>query len=153
MRISEFIQPNMVWADLHASNKPEVIREIAENISSKVPQLNADEIASVLINRENLGSTGIEDGVAIPHAKIRGLSKVLVAFGRSGKGIEFQAHDQKPTHLFFVLLAPENATATHLKILARLSRLLKESMFRERLMQAPNDEDIYKIIIDEDKKH
>lgn len=143
----------MVWSDLHASSKPDVIKELAANIAGSLPDLKAEEIASVLINRENLGSTGIEDGVAIPHAKISRLSKVLVAFGRSGKGIEFQAHDQKPTHLFFVLLAPENSTATHLKILARLSRLLKETAFRERLMRAPGNKDIYEVIIDEDKKH
>lgn len=153
MRLSEFIQPDMVWADLHASSKPEVIRELAANIAHHLPQLKAEEVAEVLISRENLGSTGIEDGVAIPHAKIGGLTKVLVAFGRSGRGIEFAAHDQKPTHLFFVLLAPENSTATHLKILARLSRLLKETSFRERLMQAQGDKDIYEAIVEEDKKH
>lgn len=152
MHLKDFIQPNMIWANLTSRSKPEVIKELAQNISQNMPDLKADDIASVLINRENLGSTGLEDGIAIPHAKIGGLNKIVVACARSDAGVEFQAHDQKPTRLFFVLLAPESATATHLKILARLSRLLKESSFRERLLSAKQADDIYNVIIDEDKK-
>ncbi len=153
MRISDFIKPQMVWSQLNASNKQEVIKELAIKIANCMPELKAENIEDVLLNRENLGSTGIEEGVAIPHAKIKGLSQTFIAFGRSIKGIEFQAQDQRPTHLFFVLLAPENSKATHLKLLARLSRLLKESFFRERLMQAATSSDIYTTIIEEDKKH
>lgn len=142
----------MIWANLTANNKYEVIKELAQNISRNMPALKADDIAQVLINRENLGSTGLEDGIAIPHAKINGLNRIIVACAKSDKGVEFQAHDQKPTRLFFVLLAPESATATHLKILARLSRLLKEVSFRKKLLSAKQSNDIYNIIIDEDKK-
>ena len=142
----------MVWANLESGDKQAVISELADRISAMLPPLKANEIASVLLSRESLGSTGIQDGIAIPHAKVKGLEKVIVACGRSRRGINFDAPDQKPTHLFFVLLAPEQSAAMHLKILARLSRLLKDESFREKLMLAKESKDIYRMIIEEDAR-
>jgi PTS system nitrogen regulatory IIA component len=152
MRLAEMVHPEMVWANLKSGDKNSVISELAGRICANLPPLSADEITAVLLNRENLGSTGIQDGVAIPHAKVKGLEKVLVACGRSQKGIDFDAPDRKPTHLFFVLLAPEQSAAMHLKILARLSRLLKDHEFRSRLLQAKGSEDIYRMIVEEDER-
>lgn len=152
MRLSEIFQPEMVWANLRSQDKSEVISELASRISAHLSPIKAEEIATVLLDREGLGSTGIADGIAIPHAKVKGLEKVIVACGRSRHGINFDAPDQKPTHLFFVLLAPEQSAAMHLKILARLSRLLKDGQFRERLMSAKEAEDIYRTIIEEDAR-
>ena len=109
-------------------------------------------MAHTLLEREKLGSTGIQDGVAIPHGKFKTLPYMVVLFGRSMKGIDFQAFDNKPTHLFFVLLAPEEATSEHLKLLARLSRLLKKQSLREALLQAKDAEEIYQTLCEEDKK-
>lgn len=150
MHLSNLVRPDMVWADLKSHDKTGVISELAARISAGLPPLKAEEIALVLLSRESLGSTGIQDGIAIPHAKVKGLEKVIVACGRSQKGISFDAPDQKPTHLFFVLLAPEQSAAMHLKILARLSRLLKDESFRGKLMQAKEAGDIYQTIIEED---
>jgi PTS system nitrogen regulatory IIA component len=152
MRLSDLVRPDMVWANLKSQGKTEVISELAAKISAIIPPLKATEIESVLLNRESMGSTGIQDGIAIPHAKVKGLEKVIVACGRSQRGINFDAPDQKPTHLFFVLLAPEQSAAMHLKILARLSRLLKDGSFRERLMRAKEAQDIYRMIIEEDTR-
>lgn len=152
MRLSDLVRPDMVWANLKSQDKNQVISELASRISSSIPKLKAEDIASVLLSRESLGSTGIQDGIAIPHAKVKGLEKVLVACGRSQNGINFDAPDQKPTHLFFVLLAPEQSAAMHLKILARLSRLLKDQSFREKLMQAKEAQEIYRMIIEEDAR-
>jgi len=146
------MRPEMVWANLKAHDKIQVIAELASKISESQHPLKAEEITSVLMSREGLGSTGIQDGIAIPHAKIKGLEKVIVACGRSSKGINFDAPDQKPTHLFFVLLAPEQSAAMHLKILARLSRLLKDEAFRTRLMSAKEAHDIYRAIIEQDAR-
>lgn len=146
------VRPEMVWANLKSEDKSAVISELAQRISANVPPLKADDIETVLVNRENLGSTGIQDGIAIPHAKVRGLEKVLIACGRSQKGIDFDAPDKKPTHLFFVLLAPEQSAAMHLKILARLSRLLKDHEFRSRLLSAKGSDDIYRTIVEEDER-
>jgi len=151
MQLSEFIQPTMVWPTLDAKNKLEVISELSANIASHLAAVNKNEIADALIKREELGSTGIEGGVAIPHAKIETLDKTVVAFGRKIEGIDFDAHDGKPTQLFFVLLAPTQTTTIHLKVLARLSKLLKNSDFRNQLLNANDASDIYNSIIKEDK--
>ena len=83
----------------------------------------------MLLEREKLGSTGIGYGVAIPHGKMKDLKKILVSFARSKRGVDFQATDEKPVHLFFLIVAPENSTASHLKVLSDISRILKESAF------------------------
>lgn len=152
MHIAEVLKENMVWAELGASTKDGVIREMSELIASREPHLEPKALYQALVEREKLGSTGIEDGIAIPHAKVQGVDRVLVACGRSSVGLDFDAHDEKPTHLFFVLLAPANATGQHLKVLARLSRLLKESRVRSRLLDAITSDDLYHAIVDEDGK-
>ena len=153
MHLSDIVHPDMVWANLTSKDKIQVILELAEKISQKARPIKAQDIASALLSRENLGSTGIQDGVAIPHAKVAGLKNTVIACGRSTAGINFEAPDQKPTHLFFVLLAPENSAAMHLKILARLSRLLKSQDFRNRLMELKDANEIYKTIIEEDERY
>ncbi len=153
MLLGEFIQPGLVWTDLKATTKLDLINEISEMIAIEQPFIDKDNVSQALSKREELGSTGIEDGVAIPHAKIQGLDKTIVAFCRKTQGIDFQAHDGKPTQLFFILLAPEKSTIVHLKVLARLSRLLKNSTFRNQLLKADTSSDIYDAIIKEDKSH
>lgn len=152
MRLTDVIRPDMIWADLKADTKAKVIKELASNIADSLGLNDSEAIAITLTEREQLGSTGIQDGIAIPHGKIRGLEKIVVACGRSLKGIEFDAHDLKPTHLFFVLLAPEFAAGQHLKTLARLSKLLKDGQFREKLMTAQNAQEMHRAIASEDEK-
>ena len=151
MHLAEVFSADMVWPELSSENKEGVLRELSDLIAQREPQLNSDVLYTVLSDREKLGSTGIENGVAIPHAKVDGLLRIIVACGRSVAGMDFDAHDTKPTHLFFVLLAPMNATGMHLKVLARLSRLLKEARVRNRLMEAHGADDLYRIIIEEDE--
>ena len=153
MHLTEILRPDMVWPNLAASTKSDVIDELAHHISQSISALDEKQVASVLMERERLGSTGIQDGIAIPHGKIPGLKEIVIACGRSQTGIDFEAHDQKPTHLFFVLLAPEFAAGQHLKALARLSRLLKDAEFRERLMSSHDAKEIYKAIVDEDERN
>jgi len=105
----------------------------------------------VLQQREKLGSTGIGDGVAIPHGKVSDLHELVVAFGRSKKGIAFDAIDGKPVHLFFLLLAPENSTGQHLKALAKISKMLKTPNFRKKLIEAKTKSDLYKAIVEQDE--
>ena len=104
----------------------------------------------VLLEREKLGSTGIGDGIAIPHGKLAGLDEILVAFGRSREGIAFEAMDGKPVHLFFFLMAPENSAGRHLKALAKISRMLKDAAFRENLLEAKTHDDLVRIIAEKD---
>jgi PTS system nitrogen regulatory IIA component len=153
MHLAAVIKPALFWPDLLATSKAEVIRELASKIASSEKGLSAAQIEEILMERERLGSTGIQDGIAIPHGKVPGLEHVIVACGHSQKGIDFDSHDQRPTRLFFVLLAPEFAAGQHLKVLARLSRLLKSEEFREKLMSSTDADEMYRAIIDEDEKN
>jgi PTS system nitrogen regulatory IIA component len=152
MHLTEILRPEMVWTSLESKTKPEIIRELAHHMAANDKTLDEAIIGEVLMERERLGSTGIQDGIAIPHGKVPGLDHIVVACGRSMDGIDFEAHDQKPTHLFFVLLAPEFAAGQHLKALARLSRLLKDAPFRDKLMAAADATDFFNNIIEEDEK-
>ena len=152
MHLTDILRPEMVWTDLRANTKPELIRELAHLMATNDQALDESVVGEVLMERERLGSTGIQDGIAIPHGKVPGLERIVIACGRSADGIDFDAHDQKPTHLFFVLLAPEFAAGQHLKALARLSRLLKDSSFREKLMASGDAKVFFENIVEEDRK-
>jgi len=126
MKITDFLVPELVIADLEAGTKDEALQSLAVRVASVVSELDAAEILAVIKEREALGSTGIGNGIAIPHGKLGGLEDVVILFARSKKGVDFAAVDGNPVHLIFLLLAPENAAGTHLKILARISRMLKK---------------------------
>jgi PTS system nitrogen regulatory IIA component len=102
------------------------------------------------MERERLGSTGIGSGIGIPHGKLRDLDGLVLGFGLSRKGVDFESMDNRPTHIFFLLVTPENSTGLHLKLLARISKILKQDSFRERLLKADDREEIYAIIKEED---
>lgn len=136
----------MIFADLAAASKKEVIMELAERVQDKLPNLQAEQIYALLMARESLGSTGIGEGIAIPHGKVKDMTEIIVCFGRSLKGVPFDAMDNKPAHLFFLLLAPEESTTSYLKGLAELSRCLKNPATHEKLMQARNQEELAVIL-------
>lgn len=152
MKIADTLSKELILPDLASHDKVDCLMEFAQAVTKAYPDLKKDDIAHTLLEREKLGSTGIQDGVAIPHGKMKQLSKIVMLFGRSPDGLDFQAYDSKPTRLFFVLLAPEDATTEHLKLLARLSRLLKNPALRERLLKAEDTLGIYKILCEEDEK-
>lgn len=152
MRITDFLTAQGVIPQLAAQEKSAVLREMAQGLAAQRESLNADQVLQVLWERERISTTAIGEGVAIPHGKLAGIERVLGVFARSAEGVDFAALDGAPTHLFFVLLAPENAAADHLKALARISRLLKDAAFRSRLMEGQTREEIFKIIAEEDQK-
>lgn len=152
MKITEFLHPDSVIGSLQAKDKPAVMAELCGPLSRRVPGLTPERLAEVLLERERLSSTGIGDGVAIPHGKLTGLPGLVAAFGVSKEGIDFDAIDGKPTYLFFSLLAPENSAGIHLKALARISRLFKNPAFRKAIIEAPDAAAIYHLIATEDAK-
>lgn len=152
MRIRDILARDCVLSDLKSTNKTAVIAELSDCLKRTNPSLSKEQVERVLLERERLGSTGIGNGVAIPHGKLEGLDHIVAAFGRSREGISFDAQDGKDSHLFFILLAPENAAGLHLKALARLSRLLKDSYFRDKLIEASSQDELYEAIIHEDEK-
>jgi PTS system nitrogen regulatory IIA component len=152
LKIAELLDPAAIVAELKGGSKNEVLAELTDALLAANPKLNRTEVLRVLQERERLGSTGIGDGVAIPHGKLRNIDRQLIAFGLSGRGVEFDAMDGKPARLFFLLIAPEEAAGAHLKTLARISKLLKGSQVRERLRDARDRQQIYQIIAEEEEK-
>jgi PTS system nitrogen regulatory IIA component len=152
MKIAEFLKPESVISALSASTKADVLRELSASLARSNPTVPSARLAAVLEEREKLGSTGIGEGVAIPHGKLAGLPSLSASFGVSKTGVDFEAIDGKRTHLFFALVAPENSAGLHLKALARISRLFKNGHFREAILAAKNGEEIYSLIAREDLK-
>jgi PTS system nitrogen regulatory IIA component len=152
VRIAEFLSPQAVIADMQSRSKPDVLRELSAALVRAHPQLQEDKLVEVLREREKLGSTGIGEGVAIPHGKLPGMTQLLATFGVSRQGLDFEAIDGKPTHLFFALVAPENSAGVHLKALARISRLFKNPRFRTSILEAATAADIHSLIVQEDAR-
>ena len=156
MKIVDFVGPELIVPQLTAHEKSAVIRELADHLAAHVtgPQkIDREVLARVLLERERLASTAIGEGVAIPHGKLDAVGKLVAVVGRAPEGVDFDSMDGRPTHLFFVLVAPENSTGVHLKALARISRLFKDPEFRTRLMQAKDGQEIFRVIADEDAKY
>lgn len=149
MRIIDSLKEESIISELNTTDKKGVLEKLTGPVA-KASGVNQQEMIRVLLERERLGSTGIGGGIAIPHGKLKSLDSLLVGFGRSRKGVEFEALDGKPTHLFFLLMAPENSTGAHLRMLARISRLLKDSTFKQRLMTAADRHELYVVIANED---
>jgi PTS system nitrogen regulatory IIA component len=153
MRIDDFLSEEMVVPALEGRTKDDVIEELAEVVSKRHAEIDHWRLVGALQDRERLNSTALGEGVAIPHGKLPGVKRVVAAFGRSPQGVDFNSLDGKPTHLFFLLVAPEDSAGAHLKALARISRLLKDDAFRGRLMQAEDAASLYRIIREEDAKY
>jgi len=150
MKMSDFLDPRAVVSDLKATNKKEVLEELCTALVTLHPTLDRDRMVGILLDRERLGSTGVGEGVAIPHGKMGDLGGLIACFGRSAPGVAFEAVDDQPVSLFFLLFAPENSAGVHLKALAKISRLLKRPSVREELLQAGSKEDVYAILTRED---
>src|SRR5260370_33227123 len=153
MRIAEFFREDRVFPDLAATDKPGVLGELCAGLARGVPGLSAPKLTEALIERAKPGSTGLGEGVAIPHGKIPGIPGLLAAFGRKKAGVDFASIDGKPTNLFFVLFAPENSAGVHLKALARISRLFKQPGLRKAILEAEGGAGIFRLISEEDAKY
>jgi nitrogen PTS system EIIA component len=152
MNIGDALREACVVADLAGETKEVVLTELVSALKQEGLIQDAGEAVRVILEREKLGSTGIGEGVAIPHGKMKGLDTILCAFGRSKKGVEFGAVDSQPVHILFLLLAPEETTGLHLKMLSRISRILRDESFRKKLMEQMDADRLYRDIVEEDKK-
>jgi nitrogen PTS system EIIA component len=148
MRLEEYLQPEFVIGALTSESKPDVLAELVAPLSAKWPDFDAKLALQVLSERENLGTTGIGDGVAIPHGKMESLEKIVIVVGRSLTGVNFDALDFKPCSIFFLVLAPEHVAGLHLRILAHISRLLSDESFRHAFMSAENNAALWKVLTD-----
>ncbi len=152
MKIVEFLRPDAVISSLTGQTGQAVLSELCRPLTAS-QKVDGQRLLETLLDREKLGSTGIGEGVAIPHGKVSTLSGLMASFGRSATGVDFRAIDGKPTHLFFALFAPENSAGAHLKALARISRIFKNPTFREAILGASDAVEIYRLIEAEDAKY
>ncbi len=151
--IKDLLQDALIIENIAATDKLGVLREFAGHLKTQGRIEDEHDLVRVLTEREALGSTGIGDGVAIPHGKLNGVTEIIVAFGRSARGVEYDSLDAKPVFLFFLLVTPDNRPGDHLKTLARISRIFKSSTLRTRLMQASGRREMRSLLFEEDSKY
>lgn len=146
MKLAEYLDKDLIISDLSARTKKEVLAELVSPLPAKFPGVDANRVAQVLLDREMLGTTGIGDGIAIPHGKLDSLDQVMVIVGRSREGVDFASLDHKPATIFFTVLAPSSVVGLHLKILATISRLLKDNAFRQAFAEAEGGDGLWRLL-------
>ncbi|MDF1534941.1 MAG: PTS sugar transporter subunit IIA [bacterium] len=153
MKIVDFLTFSDVISDLRATTREGVLREMVDHLKEAGKITDSNRLVEILLDREMLGNTGIGYGVAIPHGRLEGLKDILLVFGKSVDGIEFDAHDGQPVNLFFLLVAPEDSAGLHLKALARISRIVKNPECRKALLESGDSESLFQVIQAEDERH
>ena len=152
MKITDILVREASILDLAATAKEDLLAELAGALSAAESALDRADLLTVLREREALQSTGIGEGVAIPHGKVQGLDRLVATFARSKGGVDFESIDGQPTQLFFLLVVPEQSGGQHLKALARISRFFRDASFREKLIGASDLDEIFRAIEEEDAK-
>lgn len=152
MQLVDYITVDRILPEMQAQTKDAALAELAGLFAERLGVGTLDQICKVLGERELLASTGIGDQVAIPHGKVDAAGGLLLGLGRSRRGVDFDSVDGKPARLFFVVLAPGSATGLHLKALARISRICRESDFRKKMLKAKDPETMLDILRQEDSK-
>ncbi|HME72447.1 MAG TPA: PTS sugar transporter subunit IIA [Myxococcota bacterium] len=152
MKIMDILVRDAVILDLSSHAKRDVLAEMAHRLAAAEPGLDEQRLLEVLLERESLQSTGIGEGVAIPHGKLPGLKRLIASFARSRAGVDFESIDGLRTQLFFLLVVPEHSGGQHLKALARISRFFRDAAFRKGLLEAERIEDVFRSIEEEDAK-
>ena len=154
MKIMDFLNEKAICVDLEAGDKEGVIRELVHYLvkAGQIKSSDEEKLVPILLAREALGSTGIGQGVGIPHGKSNAVKQLVGAFGLSRKGVDFDSLDGELVNIFFLLVAPEDSAGPHLKALAKISRLLKDRFFREGLKEAKAAKEVVRIIQQEDQK-
>ena len=153
MKILDYLREEWIVADIQGTDKPSVLREISSLLVKPCQVASSEELLRILLEREKLESTGIGEGVAIPHGRLKKLKTFFVAFGRSLQGVDFDSIDGKPSHVFFLVMAPENSAVNNLKLLGRIVTLLKDASFKRRLMEAHSQKELFESISEEDEKY
>jgi fructose-specific phosphotransferase system IIA component len=145
MALADLISPEVVKVPLAAKTKPEVIRELVQLLldAGKIPEFHT--VHDALLAREALGSTGLEQGIAVPHAKTKAVPSLTVAIGIAPQGIDFQSVDGKPSNLFFLLLAPPDQSGPHIQALAEIARLSKSQTFLRLLGSAATPREVVEL--------
>lgn len=148
MQISDILSPESVVSNLKVTSKKQALQELSKRISD-LAELEDRDVFEILLDREKLGTTGVGNGIAIPHGKMENLDKLQGLFARLERPVEFESIDERPVDLIFLLLAPESAGADHLKALAQVSRLLRDKSMCEKLRGSDSPEALYALLTDQ----
>jgi PTS system nitrogen regulatory IIA component len=153
MKILDYLKEEWIVPDLRSMDKTSVLKELSLVLTEPCQVASPEEVFQVLLDREKDESTGIGGGIAIPHGRLKKLKNFIVSFGRSIQGVDFDSIDHKPSHLFFVVMAPENSAVNNLKLLGRIVTLLKDPSFKKRLMEARSRKELFQAVSEEDDKY
>ena len=153
MRLSDYLDPVLVVCDLQAADSWDLLSQISERVCGQHPELDKKVVLSKLQEREAKSSSGLEGGVAVPHAMIPGVTKAICAVVRLADPIDLGTLDGSPVSIVFALISPPEAVASHIRILARIARLCSLPAFIEKMNQAKDDAALYEIIHEEDNRH
>jgi PTS system nitrogen regulatory IIA component len=153
VKVLDYLKEEWVIPELHGVDKGSVLKELSAVLVKPCQVASVEELLQVLLDREKLGSTGIGEGIAIPHGRLKKLKRFFISFGRSVKGVDFDSIDGKPSQLFFLVMAPENSAVDNLKLLGRIVTLLKDASFKRRLIEARSQKELFQIIAEEDGKY
>lgn len=146
MKLTDAIGSENIKLDMEATDKREAIEELVELMAESCERCDADTILEAVLARERDGSTGLEKGVAIPHAKCDAVDRLRIVVGVSRDGVEFESQDGKPSHLFFLMIAPTSESGPHVQAIAKIVKMIKLDRFRERLLKAKRPEDVTETI-------
>jgi fructose-specific phosphotransferase system IIA component len=152
MKLSSFLREDLIQLELQSKTKNDVIQECIDLISKAGEITNKEEFKKTILEREQLETTGIGDGIAIPHGRTDAVKQLVIAFGKSKDGIDFQSLDGNPAYLFFMIASPQNASGVYLRVLAKISRLLKSYDFRTALRNAETPAQVIEIFQEAEKE-
>lgn len=150
MKILDILRKEAIIVDLKSRDKKGVLEELVVPVANTA-NLDEEYITRALMERERLGTTGIGGGIGIPHGKLKDIKSLILGLGISKKGIDFESIDGLPVHIFFLLITPEDSTSLHLQMLSRISKILTNDFFKERLLNAVNGDEVVDIIKEEDE--
>ncbi len=153
MMLSEILDVERILFNVKFSDKEEAITKLAETLRNHPQVKDLDEIVKSVLEREKILSTGVGNGFAIPHAKTNAVDGFLLAVAKLAEPIDFNSHDGKPVRLIFLLVGKENMVSEHIKMLSRISRLINNDEFREKLFNAQSAEELYELLKEEEKKY
>lgn len=152
MKLSDILVRDACLPDMKARTKKETLKELSDALAAAVEGLDGAALLSMLLEREQLGTTAMGDGIAIPHSRMESLDRLVASFGRSRHGVDFDSIDGKRTHLFFVLVAPGREGSAHLLTLAHISRLMAADEFRSRLLDLDTTDDLLRAFEEEESR-
>ncbi len=153
MRLREYISKDLVFVIRGSADKLSFLKDVTANVKERLPSIDVDKTLAALIERENQASTGIGQGVAIPHTTLDGIGKTLCVVAKSPEGVDFESVDSAPVHVIFLLLSPSGKVGNHLRILARIARLASRKGLVSGILAAQNEADVYTLIVKEDDRH